>query len=85
MALERLRQKYPEDSKVVETNQANRPIVEYYLNKIHKLDDIFVFLESVLYKSEYSRCQRKEMVQLSIAMNHVRSGSPTTRTQTRSL
>ena len=51
--LEETRRKYPNDSEIVEKIIDKDPIVAYYLNKIHKLEDIFRFLENVVYENEY--------------------------------
>ncbi|KAK8870486.1 hypothetical protein M9Y10_008369 [Tritrichomonas musculus] len=53
--LEETRRKYPNDSEIVEKiiEKDKDPIVAYYLNKIHKLEDIFRFLENVVYENEY--------------------------------
>ena len=50
--LENARRKYPKDYEVVEKNQKKDPMMVYYLNKIHKLEDIFEYLDNVVYKRE---------------------------------
>ncbi|KAK8847817.1 hypothetical protein M9Y10_018849 [Tritrichomonas musculus] len=53
--LEETRRKYPNDFEIVEKiiEKDKDPIIGYYLNKIHKLEDIFRFLENVVYENEY--------------------------------
>ncbi|KAK8871739.1 hypothetical protein M9Y10_007479, partial [Tritrichomonas musculus] len=54
--LEKARSKHPKDSDVEEKNidkdKNKDPIVVYYLNKIHKLEDIFQYLDNVMFKQE---------------------------------